>query len=233
MNGTVVFPDAPNHEDEGLIFDEWNCTETDASKYYDDKMYRTIVIGPIYHTSQDWEDEYTHIYMTYPKTGVSYGLCIQPTVSNGVVIDWGDGTTTTTNASSLKLYRHTYTEIPQSKEITVKANSGTYIFQGTNNSTSSIAFVNFSDTKPDVKIGNTVTSIGNYAFASCNGLQSIKIPASVTSIGNYAFLGCNGLQSIQIPSSLTSIGNNAFASCNGLQNITIPASVTSIGSSAF
>ena len=246
MNGTVVFPDAPNHEDEGLIFDEWNCTETDASKYYDDEMYRTIVIGPIYHRSKEWEDayyadynskcafdEYTHIYMTYPKTGVAYGLRIQPTVADGVVIDWGDGTTTTTNASSLKLYRHTYTEIPQSKEITVKANSGTYIFQGTNNSTSSIAFVNFSDTKPDVKIGNTVTSIGNYAFASCNGLQSIKIPASVTSIGNYAFLGCNGLQSIQIPSSLTSIGNNAFASCYGLQNITIPASVTSIGISAF
>ena len=162
MNGTVVFPDAPNHEDEGLIFDEWNCTETDASKYYDDKMYRTIVIGPIYHTSQDWEDEYTHIYMTYPKTGVSYGLRIQPTVADGVVIDWGDGTTTTTDSTSLKLYSHTYTEIPQSKEITVKANSGTYIFKGAGNSSGT--FVNFLSTKPDVKIGNTVTSIGDYSF---------------------------------------------------------------------
>ena len=160
MDGTVVFPDAPNHEDEGLIFDKWNCTETDASKYYDDEMYRTIVIGPIYHRSQEWEDEYTHIYMTYPKTGVSYGLRIKPTVSSGVVIDWGDGTTTTTNSSSLTLYSHTYTEIPQSKEIKVKANSGTYIFQGTGSSESKNAFVNFSNTKPDVKIGNTVTSIG-------------------------------------------------------------------------
>ena len=190
MNGTVVFPEPPNHEDEGLIFDKWNCTETDASKYYDDEMYRTIVIGPIYHRSQEWEDayyaeynskcafdEYTHIYMTYPKTGVSYGLRIQPTVADGVVIDWGDGTTTTTDSTSLKLYSHTYTEIPQSKEITVKANSGTYIFQGTSSSASNNAFVNFSNTKPDVKIGNTVTSIGSYAFYCCYGLNSIQIPS--------------------------------------------------------
>ena len=199
MNGTVVFPDAPNHEDEGLIFDEWNCTETDASKYYDDEMYRTIVIGPIYHRSQEWEDayyadynskcafdEYTHIYMTYPKTGVSYGLRIQPTVADGVVIDWGDGTTTTTDSTSLKLYSHTYTEIPQSKEITVKANSGTYIFQGTGSSASRNAFVNFSDTKPDIKIGNTVTSIGKYSFYNCYGLQIIQISSSVKSINNQA-----------------------------------------------
>ena len=233
MNGTVVFPDAPKHEDEGLIFDEWNCTETDASKYYDDEMYRTIVIGPIYHTSQDWEDEYTHIYMRYPKTGVSYGLRIQPTVSNGVVIDWGDGTTTTTNASSLKLYSHTYTEIPQSKEITVKANSGTYIFQGTSSSSSKNAFVNFSSTKPDIKLGNTVTSIGQYSFYECYGLQTIQIPSSVTSIGQYSFYQCYSLRSVNIPSSVKKISDYAFYYCYGLQSVNIPSSVTSIGISAF
>ena len=233
MNGTVVFPDAPNHEDEGLIFDEWNCTETDASKYYDDEMYRTIVIGPIYHTSQEWEDEYTHIYMRYPKTGVSYGLCIQPTVSNGVVIDWGDGTTTTTNASSLKLYSHTYTEIPQSKEITVKANSGTYIFQGTSSSASKNAFVNFSSTKPDIKLGNTVTSIGQYSFYQCYGLQTIQFSSSVKSIGSNAFYQCYGLQSLNIPSSVSQIVQYSFQYCYGLQSVNIPSSVTSIGSSAF
>lgn len=36
----------------------------------------------------------------------------------------------------------------------------------------------------------SVTSIGNYAFYSCDGLTSVTIPNSVTSIGSYAFQNC-------------------------------------------
>ena len=84
-----------------------------------------------------------------------------------------------------------------------------------------------------ITIPNSVTSIGNYAFADCTGLTSIIIPNSVTSIGDYAFYGCTGLTSIDIPNSVTSIGSGAFSGCTGLTSITIPSSVTSIGSGAF
>ena len=47
-------------------------------------------------------------------------------------------------------------------------------------------------------IGNSVTSIGEYAFYYCSGLTSIVIPNSVTSIGYYAFWGCTGLTNIQL-----------------------------------
>ena len=84
-----------------------------------------------------------------------------------------------------------------------------------------------------VTIGNSVTSIGDWAFSNCSGLTSITIPNSVTSIGGSAFSGCTGLTSVTIGNSVTSIGDFAFSGCAGLTSITIPDSVTSIGSSAF
>ena len=79
----------------------------------------------------------------------------------------------------------------------------------------------------------SVTSIGDYAFANCDGLTSIEIPNSVTSIGDWAFVGCYKLTGIEIPNSVTSIGYYAFRYCSGLTSIEIPNSVTSIGDEAF
>ncbi len=84
-----------------------------------------------------------------------------------------------------------------------------------------------------ITIPNSVTSIGNSAFAGCTGLTSITIPNSVTSIGNSAFYNCTGLTSITIPNSVTDIGSYAFSGCTGLTSITIPNSITSIGAYAF
>ena len=82
-------------------------------------------------------------------------------------------------------------------------------------------------------IPDGVTSIGNNAFSSCNGLTSIIIPSSVISIGNGAFYNCLGLTSINILDGVTSIGDAAFTACNSLSSITIPSSVTIIGNNAF
>ena len=78
-----------------------------------------------------------------------------------------------------------------------------------------------------VTIPNSVTSIGWAAFCRCSGLTSVTIPNSVTSIGDYAFGGCTDLTSIDIPNSVTCI-NGAFCDCSGLTSVTIPNSVTSI-----
>ena len=83
-----------------------------------------------------------------------------------------------------------------------------------------------------IMISNSVTSIGNSAFFYCTSLTSVTIPDNVTSIGNYAF-AYTGLKSITIPDSVTNIGNYAFAGCKDLTSITIPDSVTSIGNYAF
>ena len=77
-------------------------------------------------------------------------------------------------------------------------------------------------TIPSTLGGNSVRSIGHYAFYNCSGLTSVTIPDSVTNIGVSAFSGCSGLTSVTIPNSVTSIGDSAFSGCSGLKEMTLP-----------
>lgn len=92
-----------------------------------------------------------------------------------------------------------------------------------------------------ITIGSGVTSIGEYAFASCSGLTSINIPSGVTSIDYGVFSNCKNLLKLNsntdgflnIPNSITSIGGIAFINCSGFTSCTIGSGVTSIGDEAF
>lgn len=84
-----------------------------------------------------------------------------------------------------------------------------------------------------VVIGNSVTSIGDYAFINCSSLTSVTIPDSVTSIGSDAFFNCSSLTNVTIGNSVTSIETRAFYYCTSLTNVTIGSSVTNIGDYAF
>ena len=91
-------------------------------------------------------------------------------------------------------------------------------------------FVDIFPTKlKSLYIGNSVSSIGMFAFSGCGSLTSLTIGNSVTSIGDWAFYYCRSLTSLTIPNSVTSIGDYAFSDCISLTSLTIPNSVTSIG----
>ena len=97
-----------------------------------------------------------------------------------------------------------------------------------------------------VTIGNSVTSIGNYAFEGCTDLKSVIIGNNVTTIPTYAFRDCTGLTSIYYAGDIASwcgisgLGNLMSSSRilyiggNKVEgNLVIPDSVTSIGGGAF
>ena len=85
----------------------------------------------------------------------------------------------------------------------------------------------------NINIPNNVTTIGDSAFWDCIYLTIINIPNSVTMIGKCAFMGCDSLTIINIPNSVTTIGTHAFSSCKSLTSINIPKSVKTIGDMAF
>ena len=94
----------------------------------------------------------------------------------------------------------------------------------------------------NIKIPNSVTSIGNNSFGGCNHLTSVTIDnntvydsrngcnAVIKTEDNTLICGC---KSTVIPNDVTSIDYNAFQNCFGLTSVTIPNSVTSIGQQAF
>ena len=95
------------------------------------------------------------------------------------------------------------------------------------------AFTECQNLEKVTLMGNTLTSIGSYAFVDCNKLTNIIINDSITTIGSYAFEYCESLTRLTIPASVISIGEYAFSGCNNLTEIVVPDSVTYIGSRAF
>lgn len=89
------------------------------------------------------------------------------------------------------------------------------------------------DSLAAVTLPETITMIGDFAFAYDYSLTQVNIPSSVTSIGNNAFCFCSSLESLELPEGLTTIGYNAFFCCNKISVMAIPSTVTSIGSVAF
>jgi len=219
-------PSNPNYDSTYLTFNTWNQVSKKITSNKD--------IGAIYNTVNN--KTYAKIRLT-TISGLSPTLYLNKSDSSTLTVDWGDGNTSTfTNSGNFNTGEHNYSEAGDYViTMWISSGSGTYSF---GNGSESTTFVggskqNYRNTLLSLFIGNSVTSIGDAAFAGCFSLKSISIPNSVTSIGEYAFYNCNSLTYISIPNSVTSIGNGAFDYCYSLTSISIPNSVTSIGNGAF
>ena len=80
---------------------------------------------------------------------------------------------------------------------------------------------------------NTISSIGEYAFAECSKLKKISIPTGVCSIKKCAFQHCESLQEIEMSKGIEFIEEDAFEGCKFLEYIAIPKSIIRIEDGAF
>lgn len=122
---------------------------------------------------------------------------------------------------------------------------------------------NYNQSNKDITkivLPQSITSIGNRAFAGCKGLtDSLILPDGVTTIGERAFDGCSGFTgSLILPEGLSDMGRGAFGSCSGFSgslnlskgltsiepfvfencsgftgSLTLPDNLSTIGSNAF
>jgi hypothetical protein len=96
--------------------------------------------------------------------------------------------------------------------------------------------IGYNGTDRKVKIaseynGLPVTGIYDNAFSG-SSITSVVIPDSVTTIGNLAFSSCNNLTNVSLGNGVKVIGNSAFASTK-IVSFTFPDSVTNIGTGLF
>ena len=206
----------------GLICQGWNWSLEDAQEYVD--KYDNLNIGATYTT----DDGKTRFYIELINDNTEIGINFSQTVSDGVIINWGDGSSETVSGAGEVSIAHIY---PFKGEymITLSVGNGCVVSLYSDHSNS----ITPSKCLKKAEIGNSVTSIGANAFQGCTSLQSIIIPDSVKEIGGSAFASCTSLQRITIPDSVTTIGQYAFSYCYSLQSITIPDSITTIDAYAF
>ena len=79
-----------------------------------------------------------------------------------------------------------------------------------------------------VQIINEVTSIGDYAFYSCENLIEVEIPLTVQRIDAWAFANDSSLTQISFPESLITIGAHAFSNDFNLTQISLPGNLEAI-----
>lgn len=84
-----------------------------------------------------------------------------------------------------------------------------------------------------VYVPDTVTVIGEGAFAGNKTLASITLPDSVNAISYNAFKGCTALTDIMLSDNVVKVGPGAFEGCSALKLADIGKNVKSWGSGVF
>lgn len=85
----------------------------------------------------------------------------------------------------------------------------------------------------EIKIPDSVDTIGNGAFYDCRDLERITLPSALQTLSPVTFYDCTALSEVTFPASLKTIESSVFDGCRNLSKVKLPASLKAIQSSVF
>lgn len=228
----TALPANPSHE--GLTAQGWNWTLANLKS-----ENIPMNVGQNYTT----DDGKTRLYITIPPADTggtpalsSVPLYFQQSVSEGVSIDWGDGSSPeTTTGTSLTHLTHSYATAGE-YVITLDVASGyVNLYGGANTNIFGVSYLNssifgISGILDKVELGQSVRP-NSGCFTKCANMTSITIPSN---IGNAfwtqtnVFRYCYSLQFLALPPSATSsISSSFLMNCYCLKTVSLPYGSTS------
>ena len=194
-----TMPSNPSHT--GLTAQGWNWTLAQLRTQLTAMPTQAVDVGQMYIT----DDGKTRLYCRFEEGRLHPYLGIG--LNGTVVIDWGDGSATSTltgtSLTDAQVADHVYasggdyviTLTVTSGSAQIYGNSSITFLLRKSGSSSSYNSLVYSNSLVKVQLGTDI-GIGANAFNSCYSLASITIPSGVTSIGTYAFYNDYGLGEI-------------------------------------
>jgi len=188
-------------------------------------------------------DEDTHVIVhvdSGPEERRTISLSWSQTVSEGVTVNWGDGSAAESySVTGSTTQEHVY-ENPGDYEIVMKVVSGELSFPGTSGTSGTALYGSKTNQNSynrtritAVSIGGDASSVGAYMLQHCYSVRGVFVADGIETVGDGAFYSCHTLRSVVLPEGLTSVGDSAFYYCYALDDINIPSTVTSIGAHTF
>ena len=241
VDALSALPDNPDHSGDEipLTSQGWNWTLEEIKEQLAAMPEQAVYVGQMYIPT----DGKTHIVIEIPEdTPENRRVATvrwNQSVSEGVMVDWGDGSATETySITGVADHDHTYTTSGK-YHITIEVTSGTISFGGESNygiagsTDNAHLYKSARLRKVHIGSGTTAASIGARTFEKCNLLEIATVPNSIGTIGASAFSGCHSLKSFTTPATVTEIAGAAFMSCFRATAISVPAGISSLGQYAF
>jgi len=239
----TAMPANPDHSGDEipLTAQGWNWSFADAQAYV--AKYGRLEVGQMYITTDGKTHIKIYIDPNTPANLMTFYLRWTQSVSNGVTVDWGDGSATHTySGTSAANHDHTYAAGGW-YDVTLDVTNGTISFEGSTGSGNSNRIYGAADNKHyylrhrirEIYLGARLAAValGAYSLNYCVLLKHITIPYGVTEIGEQSISSCFSLTCVTVPDGVITIGNNAFNSCYVLKQVCNPKSIVSVGNSAF
>lgn len=214
----------------GLIFDGWNWDyeEVIALDYPMD-------IGAMYRT----DDGATRLYIKIPnRISMDVPLCFSQSVSNGVIIDWGDGSDKETIEGTGYLnISHRYNDIGEYCIMLSPTEGCSVALGATGSNTTCVLGRCYGGASPDgeyalmlehAEIGDNIT-IDDYCFRGCAKMQSISLHSNIKWKW-YCFDNARELRAIMLPHITLSstMCRSLIANCYSLKVVSFASDMSAI-----